>query len=110
MDATRLTDSLVEFAMTLTGRFDTSDVLNDLAARVSSVLDIDGAGVSLLSGTKVSFATANSERAATLERVQEDMNIGPCVEAITTNDDVLISDVGTSAQAPPQLFDEGGLA
>ncbi|HSN43669.1 MAG TPA: GAF and ANTAR domain-containing protein [Propionibacteriaceae bacterium] len=95
MDATRLTDSLVEFARTLTGRYDISDVLNDLAARVPDVLDIAGAGVSLLSGTTVSFATANSERAATLERVQEDMNVGPCVEAIMSSEDVLIPDIGT---------------
>ena len=51
MDHTaRLTDSLVEFARTLTGQFHISDVLNDLALRLPDVLDIGGAGVSLLSG------------------------------------------------------------
>ncbi len=102
MDApARLIDSLVEFARTLTGRFDISDVLNDLAARLPGVLDIAGAGVSLVIGTKLSFATATSERAATLERVQEELHTGPCVAAITSGADVLIGDIGDRAQQWP---------
>lgn len=102
MDATaRLVDSLVEFARTLTGPYDIGDVLNDLAERLPVVLDIAGAGVSLLSGTKLSFVTANSERAATLERVQEELGAGPCMDVITSGDDVLISDIRTRAQRWP---------
>lgn len=92
----------MEFARTLTGRFDISDVLNDLAARVPGALDIAGAGVSLLSGTKLSFATANSERVATLERVQEERNSGPCADAIADDKDVLIRDLGEHAQRWPE--------
>ena len=103
MDATaRLTESLMEFARTLTGRYDISDVLNDLAVRLPDVLDIAGAGVSLVSGTGLSFATANSDLAATLERVQEELNAGPCVEAITSGDDVLIRDIGEHAHRWPE--------
>ena len=102
MDATLLNVSLVEFARTLTGRFDISDVLNDLAARLPDVLAIAGAGVSLVSGTELSFATANSERAATLEKVQEQLNAGPCAEAITSGDDVLIRDIGDHAHRWPE--------
>lgn len=108
MDTTRLTESLVEFARTLTGRYDISDVLNDLAVRVPDVLDISGAGVSLVSGTTVAFATANSERAATLERVQEEKGSGPCVEAIMSNEDVLISDVGAHKGRWPEYAATAG--
>ena len=100
--AARLTESLVEFARTLTGRFDISDVLNDLALRLPDVLDITGAGVSLLSGTGLSFVTANSESAASLERVQEELNNGPCVDSIALDDDVLIRDIGEHAQRWPE--------
>lgn len=65
----RLMESLVDFAHTMTRGFEIDDVLNDLAIRVPDVLGIAGAGVSLLSGEKVLFATANSERASILERV-----------------------------------------
>ena len=103
MDSTaRLTESLVEFARTMTGRFDISDVLNDLSARVPTVLDIVGAGVSLVSGDGVAFATANSELAATLERVQEDSHSGPCMDAIRTNEDILVANIGDQAHRWPE--------
>ena len=103
MNATaRLTDSLADFARTLTGGYDISDVFNDLAARLPGVLDIAGAGVSLLSGDRLLFATANSERAATLERVQEDLNIGPCVEALSVGADVLIGNIEEQSQRWPE--------
>ena len=100
--ATRLTESLVEFARTLTGRFDISDVLNDLALRLPDVLDISGAGVSLLSGAGLSFVTANSQSTASLERVQEELNSGPCVDSIASGEDVLIRDIGEHAQRWPE--------
>ncbi len=98
----RLTESLVEFARTLTGEFDISDVLNDLAARVPTVLDIAGAGVSLVSGDGVSFATANAEMTAALERVQEEGNAGPCVDAIRSNEDVLVANISDEGHRWPE--------
>lgn len=86
----------------MTGRFDISDVLNDLAARLPAVLDIAGAGVTLVSGTELSFATANSERAVRLERFQEERNAGPCADAITSGEDVLIRDLAERAQEWPE--------
>ena len=101
-DTTRLTESLIEFARTMTGRFDISDVLNDLAARLPTVIGIAGAGVSLLSGTDLLFATANSDRIAILERVQEERQDGPCVQALTSGQNVLISDLADVAHRWPE--------
>ncbi len=98
----RLTDSLIEFARTLTGRFDISDVLHDLAARLPAVIGVTGAGVSLWSGTELSFATANSDLITALERVQEESQDGPCMEAIRTGEDVLISDIRDHAHRWPR--------
>ncbi len=103
MDATaRLTESLIEFARTLTGRYDISDVLHDLAARLPEAIGVTGAGVSLWSGTELSFATADHERIATLERTQEESQSGPCMEAITSGQDVLISDIRDHAHRWPK--------
>ena len=109
----RLAESLVEFARTLTGKFDISDVLNDLSSRVTSVLDIAGAGVSLFSGTEVSYATASSEQSAIVERVQGDRQSGPCVEAILTSEDLLIEDITEESQRWPEYVaaaDTAGIA
>jgi hypothetical protein len=38
---------LIEFARNLTGRFDISNVLHDLAVRVPAAIGVTGAGVSL---------------------------------------------------------------
>jgi len=103
MDSTaRLTESLIEFARTLTGRFDIGDVLHDLATRLPAAIGVTGAGVSLWSGTELSFATGNSELIATLERIQEETQDGPCMEAIMSGEDVLISDIRDQAHRWPK--------
>lgn len=101
-DRLRLTESLIEFARTLTGRFDIGDVLNDLAARLPRVIGTAGAGVSLWSEEHLSFATASCERTATVERVQEQLQAGPCLAAIMSGNDVVISDIGELAHRWPE--------
>lgn len=96
-----LLESLVDFAGTITGEFDISDVLNDLADRVPAVLGIAGAEVSLVSEGRVLYATANSELSATLERTQVEHQAGPCVEAITSGEDVALADIGSEAARWP---------
>jgi hypothetical protein len=98
----RLTDSLIEFARNLTGRFDVSNVLHDLAARAPTAIGVAGAGVSLWSGTELSFETSSSELVDTVERVQEETQDGPCMEAIRTGENVLISDIREQAHRWPK--------
>ncbi|HSN12459.1 MAG TPA: GAF and ANTAR domain-containing protein [Propionibacteriaceae bacterium] len=101
MNLERYTESLAEFARTLTGRSEISDVLHDLAERLPTVLDITGAGVCLPSGEGVSFATANSETVAALEQVQEACHVGPCLDAIRSKADVLVADLSDEAERWP---------
>ncbi len=85
-----LTEALVGFARTLAGGYDVSDVLHELTGRVTSALGIAGAGVSLRRDGRMAFVTADSERIAALERVQEGRGEGPCTEALDTGKPVLV--------------------
>ncbi len=84
---------LSEFARTLAGNFAVSDVLHDLAERVTEVLDVPGAGVSLVDRGSIRFVTAIDEVTEVIERVQEDTQEGPCVDAHRTGELVLVADI-----------------
>lgn len=84
---------LSEFAHTLAGNFAVSDVLHDLAERVNEVLGVPGAGVSLADRGSVRFVAAIDEVTAAIERVQEDTQEGPCVDAYRTGELVLVADI-----------------
>ena len=83
-DQELLTDALSEFARTLARGSAISEVLTDLAERVTAVLGIAGAGVSVLESGQFRFVAASDEHSADLERVQEAAQAGPCVDACLT--------------------------
>lgn len=76
-----LIEALSGFARTLVDHFEISDVLHDLTSRVSSVLDVAGAGVSLVEDGRLRLVSALDEATASLERVQEEEQAGPCIDA-----------------------------
>jgi GAF domain-containing protein len=84
---------LSEFARTLAGEFAVSDVLHDLAERVTEVLGVPGAGVSLADSGRIRFVAAIDEVTAAIERVQEDTQEGPCVDAHRAGELVLVADL-----------------
>jgi len=79
-----LTHAVSEFARTLARGSAVSEVLNDLADRITAVLGIAGAGVSVLESEQFRFAAASDERSAGLERAQEAEQAGPGVDACLT--------------------------
>lgn len=89
---------LSDFARTLVSNYAIGDVLYDLVERVTEVLDLAGAGVTLEADGRMTTATAFSERVARLERVQEEAQTGPCVEAHRTGQPVLVADIGDEAE------------
>lgn len=60
---------------------------------MSEVLDISGAGVSLVQDDRLRFATSDDERVAGLERLQEETQEGPCVDAVRTGEVVTVDDL-----------------
>ena len=86
-------ETLAGFARVLTGSFGISDVLHDLAERVTAVLGLAGAGISLCQEGELRFATAPVEPIAALERVQELHQRGPCIEAVEQRRTIAVPDL-----------------
>jgi transcriptional regulator with GAF, ATPase, and Fis domain len=92
-----LTHAVSEFARTLARGSAISEVLNDLAERITAVLGVAAAGVSVLESGRFRFAAASDERSVVLERVQEAEQAGPGLEACLTGKVVTVASLpGTS--------------
>jgi GAF domain-containing protein len=92
-DRELLIHAVSEFARTLARGAVSSDVLDDLAVRVTAVLAVADAGVSVLVSGQFRFAAASDERSAGLERVQEAGQAGPGVDACLTGKIVTVAEL-----------------
>lgn len=102
-DQAALTRALSEFAQLLVREYEVSDALQDLVDGVTEVLGISGAGVSLLEGERLRFATAATDAIVLLERIQEETQNGPCVEAHQSGQPVLVTDLRDRPERWPAL-------
>ncbi len=73
--------TLSEFARTLVVRYEIVDVLYALAERTTALLDVAGAGVSLVDGDRLRFVTGVNEATVQVEQTQERIQEGVCVDA-----------------------------
>jgi GAF domain-containing protein len=60
---------------------------------MTDVLNLTGAGVTLVQDGKQRFVTAAVEAIARIERVQEDHQLGPCIDAVTTAQPTTVSNL-----------------
>ena len=88
-----LLDSLERFAAALTSGYGIGDVLHNLTEEMAEVLDLSGAGVTLVHDGQQRFVTAAVEAIATLERVQETWQKGPCIDAVASAAPVAVPDL-----------------
>ncbi len=88
-----LLDSLERFAVALTSGYGIGDVLHNLTEEMAEVLSLTGAGVTLVHDGQQRFVTAAVEAIATLERVQENWQKGPCVDAVASAGPVTVPDM-----------------
>ena len=88
-----LLDSLERFAVTLASGYGIGDVLHNLTEEMCEVLELSGAGVTLVHDGRQRFVTAALEAIADLERVQENWQEGPCVDAVATAAPVTVGDI-----------------
>jgi len=101
-DQKLLTTTLSEFAATLVQGFAISDVLHDLAERVAAVVAVDSVSVYLRDDGSLRFVTALDEPAAAVERVQEQEQVGPCVDAWRSGSVVTVADLRENPQRWPR--------
>ena len=88
-----LLDSLERFASALTSGYGIGDVLHNLTEEMAEVLSLAGAGVTLVHDGQQRFVTAADEAIATLERVQESFQKGPCIDAVASGATVAVADI-----------------
>jgi GAF domain-containing protein len=94
-DTGALIDSLERFAAALTGGYGIGDVLHNLTGEMAEVLDLAGAGVTLVHDGRQRFVTAAVDAIATLERVQENWQKGPCIDAVASASPVAVNDIAS---------------
>jgi GAF domain-containing protein len=101
VDQARLSSVLTDFAHTLVRRYEVGEVLYQLTDRSVDVLGVAGAGVSLQDDSgKLRFVSATDEDSSKVERVQEDCQAGPCHNAHTQGEPMLVSDIVACEQWP----------
>lgn len=106
-DEELLTTVLSDFAHTLTGRFDVSEVLSRLVEHVTEILHVQGAGVSVVDDQgRLRRVTAVNELSAQLETVEEDDQDGPCVDAFRENRVVAVADLAEQGAAWPRWSEQ----
>src|SRR4051794_16765489 len=88
-----LVDSLERFAAALTSGYSIGDVLHNLTEEMAQVLDLSGAGVTLVHDGQQRFVTAAVEAIANLERAQENWQHGPCIDAVASAAPVAVPDI-----------------
>jgi GAF domain-containing protein len=92
-DSGVLLETLARFAENLTRGYAIGDVLHDLASHVPEVLGVVGAGVTLKPDDRVHFVTAPIEAIAATERLQDEIQSGPCIDAVASARPVTVDDL-----------------
>lgn len=108
-----LSSVLSEFARTLTTDFPVQAILDHLVGRIVDVLPVSAAGVTLISdGEAPQYVAASDESALRFERLQTQVDEGPCLSAYTTGASVSVPDLATDLRFPTfaPLAVEAGLA
>jgi len=104
VDQHQLHATLREFAHTLVRRYEVGDVLYRLSDHVSDVLDVTGSGVSIRDDDgQLVFVTATSDVVEEVERLQEQFEQGPCVEAAMTTAAVVSDDLRSDEHRWPKF-------
>jgi signal transduction histidine kinase len=97
----RLSNVLSEFARTLVTDFPIQGILDHLVRRIVDILPIGAAGVTLISPTTAPrFIAASDDSAMRFERLQTQLNEGPCVAAYETAKAISIPDLEQDDRFP----------
>ena len=106
-----LAQVLVDFARTLGGEFSIQRILDHLLESIVDILPVTGAGVMLMGDRQqLHFTAASDNKIMAIERLQNELGEGPCLEAYMYGLPVSISDLSTDTRFPrfsPRAVQEG---
>jgi GAF domain-containing protein len=97
-DQLRLLRTLSAFTADMVSDYDMEDMLERLAEGVTDVLGLAGSGVSLDVDGRLTFVSAVTGQVAQLERLQESLQQGPCVESCYSGEIVAVGDVRDASE------------
>lgn len=102
---------LADLASALNADSDLHEGLHRLSVTAAAALDIDGAGVTLqIPGQDTGYVTAADPVTLHVERRQDELQEGACVDAITASEIVAVSDLTVEQRWPrftPVLLEAG---
>ena len=108
VDDRTLAAVLSEFARTLITDFPIQSILDHLVDRIVDVLDITGAGVTLIApGAAPRYVAASDAAALDFERLQTELQQGPCLAAYASREPVSVPDLANDDRFP--LFTSAAL-
>lgn len=95
----RLNEAVREFTRTVLNPFDLDALLQQVTEKASSTLRARGTGI-MLEGDdgELGFAAASNDLVREVELAQDRTGTGPCVEAFTTNEIVVVEDLCTDTR------------
>ena len=101
VDDRQLSSVLSEFAYTLTADVPTSTILVHLVQRIVGVLPVTSAGVTLIvPGAQPRYVAASDDDAMRFEKLQTDLDEGPCVLASESGTLVSVPWLGAETRFP----------
>jgi diguanylate cyclase (GGDEF)-like protein len=96
-----LSSVLSEFARTLGTDFPIQSILDHLVKRIVEIMPISGAGVTLITeGTEPRYVAASNASALIYEKLQTEVEEGPCLAAFQTGEAVSVPDVREDRRFP----------
>ena len=96
-----LASVLSDFARTMLTDFRIQAILDHLVDRIVGVLDISGAGVTLISpGASPHYLAASGKAALRFEQLQTELGQGPCLTAYETGELVSVPDLAADDRYP----------
>jgi diguanylate cyclase (GGDEF)-like protein len=96
-----LADVLSEFARTMVTDFPIQGILDHLVKRIVDIMPVTGAGVTLISpGSEPQYVAASSDSALRFEKLQTELDEGPCVAAYLSGKAISVPDLHDEDRFP----------
>jgi anti-anti-sigma factor len=100
-------DAVERLARAATREFDVDDLLRELCASVENLVELSGSGVMRVRDGRSRYVHATEGRSRRLERLQDVLQQGPCAQAVTTGQPVVVEDL-TATTRWPELGEAAG--